>query len=240
MSVTSPPARLSEKVFDWLVDQIVVGGLKPGQWISEGELTRRLGVSRAPVREALRDLARERIVEVRPRRGTVLTDLSPKDVDDLYRARELVDPELTALIVETMSEAELATMAGLIRDLQQAQPVADHYEATRRYTEWTWAVCPNRVVSDLSASLWRRSIPFRGVILSLPELRAAVVEHVTELLVLAERRDADAVREASRQLLAHIRETVLERGFIHMSEGHIQRPLAAPLPRGKGATPRER
>jgi DNA-binding GntR family transcriptional regulator len=218
---------LSDKVFAWLTDQIVAGALRPGQWVSENELAARLGVSRSPVREALRGLAREGIVEVRPRRGTVIAELSAEDADGLYRARELVESEMARLAIENATDADVDKIAGIVATLRGAHGDARaHYDATFELWHLLMDICPNRTISDMAATLWRRSIRFRGILLALRESQRDVANFGEALVGLAERRDGEGARRATAELLSRVRTTLLEQVFIYVGDGRVQRPLA--------------
>lgn len=218
---------LSDKVFAWLTDEIVAGALRPGQWVSENELAARLGVSRSPVREALRGLAREGIVEVRPRRGTIIAELSAEDADGLYRARELVESEMFRLAIENATDADVEKIAGIVATLRGAHGDARaHYDATFQLWHLLMEICPNRTISDIAAMLWRRSIRFRGILLALPESQKDVAAFGEALVKLAKRRDGEGAERATADLLARVRNTLLEQVFIYVGDGRVQRPLA--------------
>jgi DNA-binding GntR family transcriptional regulator len=72
---------------------ILSGRIEPGARLVEEQLTRRLGISRAPVREALRLLAQQGLVEHVPRRGVRVATLSERDVQELYEVRDLLERE---------------------------------------------------------------------------------------------------------------------------------------------------
>jgi DNA-binding GntR family transcriptional regulator len=80
---------LRQKIVDVLRDAILSGELKPGQALVETTLASQLGVSRAPLREALRTLGKDGLVETVPYRGTTVKTLSRKDVEEIYSLRGL-------------------------------------------------------------------------------------------------------------------------------------------------------
>ncbi|MBI5670532.1 MAG: GntR family transcriptional regulator [Chloroflexi bacterium] len=82
---------LRERVLDVLRDAIVSGELKPGQQLVEVEFAARLGISRAPLREALQILSREGLVETVPYRGTVVRQLTKTDIEELYSLRSVLE-----------------------------------------------------------------------------------------------------------------------------------------------------
>jgi len=92
---------------------ILSGQLKPGQRLFEAELAEQLGVSRAPVREALRQLVSEDLVRSEPHRGTHVTDLSPHDMWEVYTLRAAVEG-LAVSLVAGSSEPEVAERLAII------------------------------------------------------------------------------------------------------------------------------
>jgi DNA-binding GntR family transcriptional regulator len=146
---------LANQVYGWLAEQVLTGTLRPGQWISENEIAAQVGVSRSPVREALRALAREGSVEILPRRGTRIADFTAADVDGLYRTRELVEPEMAGLAIGNLTAPEVATLEDLAEGLHKANGDVDVYYQS---TEQLWLLltdgCPNRTMADVCMMLW--------------------------------------------------------------------------------------
>jgi DNA-binding GntR family transcriptional regulator len=85
------PPSLVETVMDRLRDDIISGELAPGDRIVEEQLTRRFGISRAPLREALRLLGQQGLVEHLPRRGVRVATLSEAEVDELFELRDVLE-----------------------------------------------------------------------------------------------------------------------------------------------------
>lgn len=85
------PSSLVELAVQRLCNEILSGALVPGERLIEEQLTRRFGTSRAPLREALRLLGQQGLVEHLPRRGVRVAELSPQDVDELFGLREVLE-----------------------------------------------------------------------------------------------------------------------------------------------------
>ena len=79
-----PPDNLCAQIAEYLSVQIIKGDLKPGERIKEAKLAKELGVSRGPIREALHVLERKRLIEMRPRRGARVTQMSASYATSLY------------------------------------------------------------------------------------------------------------------------------------------------------------
>jgi DNA-binding GntR family transcriptional regulator len=105
---------LREVVFNSLREAIIMGELKPGMRLMEVQLSEKMGVSRTPVREAIRKLELEGLVRMIPRKGAHVADLSVKDIMDVLEVRASLDGLATALSASRISEGEL-------KELRQVQ-----------------------------------------------------------------------------------------------------------------------
>ncbi|MCR4436497.1 MAG: GntR family transcriptional regulator [Clostridiales bacterium] len=98
---------LREVIFNTLRDAIIVGELKPGERLMEVKLAEKMGVSRTPVREAIRKLELEGLVDILPRKGAHVADLSIKDIVDVLEIRASLDSLATSLAAEKITDEEL-------------------------------------------------------------------------------------------------------------------------------------
>ncbi|HET7799176.1 MAG TPA: GntR family transcriptional regulator [Humibacillus xanthopallidus] len=107
-------ATLRDSVTRALRDRIITGELAPGTRVVERQLAEQLGVSRVPVREALRALEREGFVEERATRGMVVRRLDPDDVEMLFAVREALEVVLAQRLVAVLDDAGLAALEELV------------------------------------------------------------------------------------------------------------------------------
>jgi len=112
------PTSLAEKAYHAIRDLIVSLELAPGALIDERELIERLGIGRTPVREALRRLAQERLVEVYPRRGMFVTGVDVRELARLSEVRAVLEPEAARLAAERATEDDRAEIADLLDELE--------------------------------------------------------------------------------------------------------------------------
>ncbi len=98
---------LREVIFDTLREAIIVGELKPGERLMEVQLAEKMGVSRTPVREAIRKLELEGLVEMLPRKGAHVADLSVKDIMDVLEVRATLDGLASMLSATRITDEEL-------------------------------------------------------------------------------------------------------------------------------------
>ena len=113
-------ASFADRAYYAIRELIVTLELPPGAVVREPELTERLGIGRTPVREALRRLAQERLVEVFPRRGMFVTKVDVRDLARLCEVRVALEPEAARLAAERATQADLAELRGVARRARRA------------------------------------------------------------------------------------------------------------------------
>lgn len=110
---------LADKVCEQIVTAIVVGDIPPGQKISEPELARTYGISRGPLREAMRRLEALRLVERKPHVGARVVKLSAKELVEIYRVREALEGMACRLAAEFMPQEEIDALRALLGEHEQ-------------------------------------------------------------------------------------------------------------------------
>src|SRR5216684_4246526 len=111
------PTSLAEKAYHAIRELIVSLELAPGAVIDERELIERLEIGRTPVREALRRLSHEGLVEVYPRRGMFVTGVDVRELARLSEVRELLEPEAARLAAERATDVDRAELGALLVEL---------------------------------------------------------------------------------------------------------------------------
>jgi DNA-binding GntR family transcriptional regulator len=113
----SPGRRLSDTAYDEIRRLIVTLELAPRAVVDERALVAQLGIGRTPVREALRRLAQERLVEVYPRRGMFVTDVDARELTRLNEVRVVLEPEAAQRAAERATDREREELAALLVEL---------------------------------------------------------------------------------------------------------------------------
>ncbi len=119
-TVRLAPRALYEEVAERLRQRIFAGELAAGDWIDELRIADQMGISRTPLREALKVLAAEGLVTMKVRRGAYVTETSPKDLADVYHLLALLETDAASTVAARASDAELAELATLHQDLEAA------------------------------------------------------------------------------------------------------------------------
>ena len=111
---------LQQQVHDRLLGRILRRELEPGERISPPEIAAALGVSITPVRDAVNQMAAEGLVTVTPRRGTVVSPVSIRDIEELYEIRLIVEPQAAEMAASRASGPEIARVQELAERLESA------------------------------------------------------------------------------------------------------------------------
>lgn len=116
---------LRDVVFNTLRQAILTGELKPGERLMEIHLANRLGVSRTPIREAIRKLELEGLVKMIPRRGAEVAQITEKSMNDVLEVRRAMDVLCVELACERISDEELEHLKKACTDFEQAVKTKD-------------------------------------------------------------------------------------------------------------------
>jgi DNA-binding GntR family transcriptional regulator len=121
------PRALYEEVAELLRQQIFARELEPGSWIDELRIAEALGISRTPMREALKVLAAEGLVTMKVRRGAYVTEVSEKDLRDVYHLLALLESDAARVVAVKASVDQLQQIESLQRELVLATADRDRF-----------------------------------------------------------------------------------------------------------------
>ena len=116
---------LRDVVFHTLREAILKGDLKPGERLMELQLAAKLGVSRTPIREAIRMLEQEGLAVTVPRRGAEVAKMTEKDMQDVLQVREALDELAASIACELITEAEMEQLEQAAADFETATETKD-------------------------------------------------------------------------------------------------------------------
>ena len=108
------------EVAELLRERIFAQALAPGSWIDELKLSEEYGISRTPLREALKVLAAEGLVTMKLRRGAYVTEVSERDLQDVYHLLALLESDAAAVVAKRATDEELRELQALHQDLENA------------------------------------------------------------------------------------------------------------------------
>jgi DNA-binding GntR family transcriptional regulator len=133
-------ASLVELAVSRLRREILSGNSDPGERLIEEQLTRRFGISRAPLREALRLLAQQGLVEHVPRRGVRVATLSPRDVRELYQVRDVLEVHAVTAALPGGSPPDLTQVRAALEGMRDAARRGDRPDITTAHRDFHVAV----------------------------------------------------------------------------------------------------
>jgi DNA-binding GntR family transcriptional regulator len=116
---------LRQKIVQVLREAILSGELKPGDALVETALATQLGVSRAPLREAMRSLSKDGLIETVPYRGTTVKTLSRKDIEEIYSLRGLHESFAVQRILERNRTSDVDTLNQICKNMKKAAKAKD-------------------------------------------------------------------------------------------------------------------
>ena len=188
---------LYEEVAEQLRQRIFQRVLEPGAWIDELKIAEEYGISRTPLREALKVLAAEGLVTIKVRRGAYVTEVNDKDLSDVYHLLSLLESDAAGVVARTASDA----------DLRELQALHDKLEAAVRQRERFFALNEafHMRLLDMAGNRWRSQMvaDLRKVmklnrhnsLLKTGRMAESLAEHRAVMLALL-RRDAEAATRA--------------------------------------------
>lgn len=190
------PGTTAQHALDALRRAIVAGRYQPGQRIGQEEIAEELGVSLAPVREALRALEQEGQVVYRPRRGYFSTELRVADLTEIYALRALLEERAVRHALPILDEAAIARIALAAEDCADAAArgdVAAELEANRRFHFGMLASPDQTHAMRLIRLLWDSTEAYRAMYYNSPAERAHTVAAHAAILDAVRRRAVDEV-----------------------------------------------
>lgn len=191
---------LREQVSDLLRQAIVDMRLAPGQRLIERELVQSLGVSRATVREAIRQLAAEGLVTTIPQRGAVVAVPTLKEAEELYEIRAMLEGLAGRQFVERASEAQLKALRrahdGIRRVATSTGETAAMLQAKDRFYDALFAGAANETIREVLGGLQARITVLRAASMSQPGRVRSTMEEIGRIVEAIEARDAAAAEQA--------------------------------------------
>ena len=160
---------LRDVVFENLREAIVEGKVKPGQRLMEVQLAEQLGVSRTPVREAIRKLELEGLVIMLPRKGAYVANMSLKDIIDVLEIRASVEGLAASLASERISPDDIKKLEAILKDFEQSAAGSDVETLLKKdveFHECIFKATNNKKLHQLINSLWEQVYRFRVTYIS--------------------------------------------------------------------------
>lgn len=191
---------LREIIFNSLREAIIVGELKPGERLMEVQLAEKMGVSRTPVREAIRKLELEGLVNMLPRKGAHVAELSVKDIMDVLEVRASLDGLATALAAQRIRDEELHELKHVQGQLITYVEKGNLQGSIKKDVEFhdiIYRSSRNEKLIQIANNLREQVHRFRVIFLKDYGSPKEIIKEHTEIFDAIQNRDADTSRTAA-------------------------------------------
>jgi DNA-binding GntR family transcriptional regulator len=192
-----------------LRDAILAGMFQPGDRLVEATLCVSLGVSRPSLREALRSLQAERLIEIVPNRGPQIPILSWKDAEEIYEVRALLEGEAAARCAVFISEKDLTALSTALETLRRAVKsgsAADKIRFTAEFYAIILRTCENKIIEQVLESLLARINFLRARSMSLPGRPKKAFDETNAIFLAIKARDTKEARKVAQRHVANARD----------------------------------
>lgn len=206
---------LREMVYEELKMQILTGGIIPGTRMMEVELAEEMGVSRTPIREAIRKLEKEGLVTIEPRRGAYASRISTDDMVEILEVRQDLEGLAAELAATRMSDDQLADLRKIADNYNKAVEAGDMDSMIRHDTAFHRLIvdsCNNKILVHMVEQLQELVLRFRYIYYDnfkraehMPEEHRAIMEAISK-------KDENKAREAADVHIYRLKQLVIEEG----------------------------
>jgi DNA-binding GntR family transcriptional regulator len=195
-AVSLAPRALYEEVAELLRQRIFRRELEPGGWIDEVKLAQEYGISRTPLREALKVLAAEGLVTMKVRRGAYVTEVSERDLAEVYHLLSLLESDAAGVVAEKATDEELRELQALHKELEGAVRNRERFftlneQFHMRLLEIAGNRWRNQMVADLRKVM---KLNRHNSLLKAGRIQESLAEH-RQVMKALEKRDAPAAMQ---------------------------------------------
>jgi DNA-binding GntR family transcriptional regulator len=209
---TNDSRLLREIAYERLKDAVRHANLQPGTPLSENRISKILGISRTPVREALQVLSQEGLVEIIPGRAITVASRSIREVLDVLHLRLLLEPELARLVAESITPAQLERLWDCLVKMETAVAEQDRPAWSKADTDWHEILseaCPNQLLGEMVLQMRNRIHRYANIDhqLKIEQLHTGTVEH-RRIVEATAAHDGQLAEEQIRLHLESLRENL--------------------------------
>ena len=202
-AISLTPRALYEEVAELIRQRIYSRELEPGSWIDELKIADEFGISRTPLREALKVLAAEGLVTMKVRRGAYVTEVNDKDLRDVYHLLALLESDAARVVAQSASTEQMAQIEALHQSLEAAAGDRDRFfEINEAFHMLLLELADNRwrdqMVADLRKvmKLNRHSSLFKE-----GRIEQSLAEHRAIVQALTQRQPEQAAKRMSAHFM---------------------------------------
>jgi len=204
---------LRELVLEAIREAIIDGVLKPGERLMEIQLAEELGVSRTPIREALRKLELEGFIVMVPRKGAYVSDISLKDIAEVFEIRTALEGLAAGLAAERITDEELDEIERLLAEKADAiakKDVDKLIEVDSRFHEAIYRGSRNTRLASIINNLREQIQRYRATSLSFPGRMKQSLEEHRDIVEAIQSRDVQLARKVAQEHIENAENSMIE------------------------------
>jgi DNA-binding GntR family transcriptional regulator len=204
---------LRDLVLDAIRAAIMNGTLQPRERLMEIQMAEELGVSRTPIREALRKLELEGFIVMVPRKGAYVSDLSFKDIADVFEIRAALEGLAAGLAAERITEEELERMERLLVEKQEAitqDDIGKLVDVDTKFHELMYQASRNVRLGSIISNLREQIQRFRLTSLSYPGRNKLSLEEHKNIVEAIQARDSQLARQLAQEHIENAENVLIE------------------------------
>jgi DNA-binding GntR family transcriptional regulator len=188
-ALTLTPRALYQDVAELLRQRIFRRELEPGSWIDEMKIAEEYGISRTPLREALKVLAAEGLITMKVRRGAYVTEVSERDLADVYHLLSLLESDAAGVVAAQATDAQIAELQALHAELEAAvQDREKFFAVNERFHMRLLEIADNRWRDQMVADLRKvMKLNRHNSLLKSGRIEESLLEHRAIMQALAAR-----------------------------------------------------
>lgn len=203
---------LANQVYEVLLNDILHGKYKKGEYITEGSLSKELGVSRTPIREALLRLSQERLIKDSPN-GSEVIGISRQDVEDMLNVKRLLEPEIAEGLANNLTDEGLKKLEEIVEQQEFFSQKNDYEKVMILDTKFhtiMYGESGSNVYSQILEQTHKKLLKVRLASLrDKKRINQSTHEH-RELFDILKTHDEDAIRKQLQKHLENSRENILK------------------------------
>lgn len=200
---------LSQQIANSMKEEILSGKYPPGVRIRQEDIAEQFGASRSPVREALRILEAEGLINLVAHTGAWISHLSLAECEEMYQLRERIEPLLLRLSIAHISESAIKELQLLSEKMEATKDVEAFLKLDREFHLLSYSGAETVLVGDMVNRLWNTTQHYRRAYSQMMAASSFKPAHYEHHLLLTAIKKGDA-EDAERILFGHIRRTRLE------------------------------
>ncbi|MDN5347544.1 MAG: hypothetical protein PWP65_1108 [Clostridia bacterium] len=205
---------LQDDVYSYLRKSILTGLLKPGERIIETEIASRLGISKSPVREAMRKLEADGLIVIKPRIGGFVVNLTEEDIKEIYEIRQAIEGYAVRLLITKNNNKEIINknLTRILNEYEHAVEIADIFRCNdldSNFHLYIVKASENKRLIKLALMIYDQAYLVKNMASTIPGRKKRSLKEHKEIFNAIQRQDYIAAQEAIISHLEGLKKDVL-------------------------------